>query len=93
MRRIFRANSLDRRAGRVVEYAHQGRRALDAYEIRIVKKRAKAPVIYACSLMSDHAAIRRAQSLVEDGDLVEVWRGLDCVYSRGIESRGTVRSA
>ena len=59
-------------------------RALDAYEIRIVKKQSKAAVIYACSLVSDHAAIRRAQSLVEDGDLVEVWRGLDCVYSRGI---------
>lgn len=56
---------------------------LDAYEIRIVKKQAKGPVIYACSHVSDHAAIRRAQSLVEDGDLVEVWRGLDCVYSRG----------
>ena len=68
-------------------------RALDAYEIRIVKKQAKAPMIYACSLVSDHAAIRRAQSLTEDGDLVEVWRGLDCVYSSGIESRGTARSA
>jgi hypothetical protein len=68
-------------------------RALDAYEIRIVKKLAKSPMIYACSLVSDHAAIRRAQSLTEDGDLVEVWRGLDCVYSSGIESRGTARSA
>jgi hypothetical protein len=55
---------------------------LEAYEIRIVKKRSKAPVIYACQHVSDHAAIRRAQSLVEDGDLVEVWRGLDCVYMR-----------
>ena len=64
---------------------------LDAYEIRIVKKHAKAPVIYACSLVSDHAAIRRAQSLIEDGDLVEVWRGLDCVYYRGTD--GTMGSA
>jgi hypothetical protein len=61
---------------------------LDAYEIRIVKKQAKAPMIYACSLVSDHAAIRRAQSLIEDGDVVEVWRGLDCVYSRGIRTAG-----
>jgi len=68
-------------------------RALDAYEIRIVKKQAKSPMIYACSLVSDHAAIRRAQSLTEDGDLVEVWRGLDCVYSRGGASRGIARSA
>ena len=54
---------------------------MDAYEIRIVKKQKKAPVIYACSQMNDHAAIRRARSLVEEGDLVEVWRGLDCVYT------------
>jgi hypothetical protein len=59
---------------------------VDSYEIRIVKKRGNGPVIYACALVSDHAAIRRAQSLVEDGDLVEVWRGLDCVYFRGGES-------
>jgi len=38
-------------------------------------------VIYACSQASDHAAIRRAKSLIEDGDQVEVWRGLDCVYA------------
>jgi len=57
---------------------------LDAYEIRIVKKQRKSPVIYACSQASDHAAIRRARSLIEDGDLVEVWRGLDCVYAAGM---------
>jgi hypothetical protein len=68
-------------------------RLLDAYEIRIVKKQAEAPTIYTCSLVSDHAAIRRAQSLIEDGDIVEVWRGLDCVYSRGGASLGTARSA
>ena len=68
-------------------------RAVDAYEIRIVKKQAKAPVIYACSHISDHAAIRRAQSLVEDGDVVEVWRGLECVYSRGMPPRRIASSA
>ncbi len=66
---------------------------MDAYEIRIVKKQATAPMIYACSLVSDHAAIRRAQSLTEDGDIVEVWRGLDCVYSRGTLPRGIAGSA
>ena len=54
---------------------------MDAYEIRIVKKQKPSPVIYACSQVSDHAAIRRARSLIEEGDLVEVWRGLDCVYT------------
>jgi hypothetical protein len=59
----------------------EGSFPLDAYEIRIVKKQKAAPVIHACSQVNDHAAIRRARSLVEDGDLVEVWRGLDCVYT------------
>jgi hypothetical protein len=68
-------------------------RAVDAYEIRIVKKQTKAPVIYACSHISDHAAIRRAQSLVEDGDMVEVWRGLECVYSYGLPPRRAASSA
>lgn len=70
-----------------------GATTVDAYEIRIVKRKAKAPVIYACSHVSDHAAIRRAQSLVEDGDMVEVWRGLDCVYSRGKPSHGAAGAA
>ena len=55
--------------------------SLDAYEIRIVKKQKTPPVIYACSQASDHAAIRRAKSLIEEGDQLEVWRGLDCVYA------------
>ena len=59
---------------------------MDAYEIRIVKKQQVCPVIYACSQASDHAAIRRAKSLIEDGDQVEVWRGLDCVYATSAPS-------
>jgi hypothetical protein len=62
----------------------EGSFPLDAYEIRIVKKQKVSPVIYACSQASDHAAIRRARSLVEEGDLVEVWRGLDCVYTTSV---------
>lgn len=56
---------------------------MDAYEIRIVKKKNRSPVIYACSQASDHATIRRAKRLIEEGDMVEVWRGLDCVYTMG----------
>ena len=55
--------------------------SLDAYEIRIMKKQSRTPMIYACSQTSDHAAIRRAKSLIEQGDGVEVWRGLDCVFA------------
>lgn len=54
---------------------------MDAYEIRIMKKQNSTPVIYACSQVNDHAAIRRAKSMMEEGDLVEVWRGVDCVYT------------
>jgi hypothetical protein len=64
----------------------EGSFPLDAYEIRIVKRQKNAPVIYACSQMNDHAAIRRARSLVEDGDLVEVWRGPDCVHTTRMPS-------
>jgi hypothetical protein len=55
--------------------------SLDAYEIRIIKKQSRFPVIYSCSQTSDHAAVRRAKSLLEEGDGVEVWRGLDCVFA------------
>lgn len=53
---------------------------MENYEIRIVKK-GSGPFIYACPHLDDHAAVRRAQSLAADGDAVEVWRGLDCVYA------------
>jgi hypothetical protein len=81
-RQILLGNSLDTDVRTVVEWSSSTESsAVDAYEIRIVKRLAKAPVIYACSHVSDHAAIRRARSLTEDGDQVEVWRGLDCVYA------------
>lgn len=53
---------------------------MDTYEIRIMKKQSQSPRIYASSHVNDHAAVRRAKSLIEEGDIVEVWRGLDCVY-------------
>lgn len=54
---------------------------MDNYEIRIVKKGQKAPIIFACPHASDYAAVRRAQSLAQEGDDVEVWRDLHCVYA------------
>jgi hypothetical protein len=54
---------------------------LDNYEIRIVKKGKGGPIIYSTPQVSDHAAVHRAQCLIEDGDHVEVWRGLDCIYA------------
>ncbi len=54
---------------------------MDNYEIRIVKKGKAGPFFYSAPQASDHAAVRRAQSLAADGDQVEVWRGLDCIFT------------
>lgn len=53
---------------------------MHAFEIRIVKKSGIAQV-YSAVLSSAFAAIRRARSLAEVGDLIEVWQGLQCVFS------------
>ena len=50
------------------------------YEIRIFKK-GTLQQVYKSALASTYAAIRRARSLAEAGDLVEVWLGLECVFS------------
>jgi hypothetical protein len=60
--------------------------SLNAYEIRILKSRSRTPEILACFQASDHAAIRRAISLIEKGDGVEVWRGMDCVFTLDMPS-------
>ena len=38
------------------------------------------PRIHKTALMGDHAAIRRAQNLVGEGEVIEVWRGVTCVF-------------
>jgi hypothetical protein len=53
---------------------------MENYEIRIVKK-GHHPVILAGPHTSDFAAVRRAQSLADKDDEVEVWRDLNCLYS------------
>ena len=54
---------------------------MNSYEIRIVRKSGNAQLIVNAKLMGDHAAVRRAQMLAGDGDMVEVWRSMTCVYS------------
>jgi len=51
------------------------------YEIRITRQGATSPHIIKAVLISAYAAIRRAIALAKEGDLVEVWLGLTCVYS------------
>ena len=54
---------------------------MNTYEIRITRKGATKPQIIRSALISAYAAIRRAVALAKEGDLVEVWLGLTCVYS------------
>jgi hypothetical protein len=51
------------------------------YEIRIRKASGEYSVT-ARRLVSDFVAVRCAQGLAEDDDLIEVWRGMDCIYSQ-----------
>ena len=51
------------------------------YQIRIMRKGDNNEFLFSTRLMGDHAAVRRAQLLVGEGDVVEVWRGMTCIYS------------
>ena len=55
------------------------------YQIRILRA-AGETVLLENSYASDFAAVRRARRAAEDDDKIEVWRGMDCIYSE-YESR------
>ena len=50
------------------------------YQIRILRA-AGETVLLENSYVSDFAAVRRAQRAADEDDRVEVWRGMDCIYS------------
>jgi hypothetical protein len=54
---------------------------MNSYELRILKPHGRYADIFASSHISDLAAIERAMSLASNGELIEVWRDLVCVYS------------
>jgi len=54
---------------------------VNTYEIRVIFNDARTPAIYARSHISDHAAVRRAQTMAGADSVIEVWRGATCVYS------------
>jgi hypothetical protein len=54
---------------------------MNDYEIRIVRASDNSQLVITATLLGDHAAVRRAQMLAGVRDLVEVWRGMKCVYS------------
>jgi hypothetical protein len=50
------------------------------YEIRL-RKQHGGTCAYRANRVSDFAAIRTARSIAADGDAVEVWKDMDCIYS------------
>ncbi|HEY4077231.1 MAG TPA: hypothetical protein VGM26_09905 [Rhizomicrobium sp.] len=53
---------------------------MDNYKICIVK-RDEVATVYHSEHISDHAAIRRGHTLAGKDDVVEIWRGAQCVYA------------
>ena len=56
-------------------------RAMKNYEIRVISGHRSGPDIYSGSHLNDHAAVRRAMSLVKAHQWIEVWCGARCVYA------------
>jgi hypothetical protein len=54
-----------------------------SYDIRLIKLGCKAS-IFRVTEVSDLAAICAARHAAADGDRVEVWRGMDCIYADGV---------
>jgi len=54
---------------------------MNSYELRVIHPHARNATVYASSHVSDFAAIRRAMSLADEDQVIEVWRGAVCVYS------------
>ena len=50
------------------------------YEIRL-RKQQGGTCAYRANRVNDLAAIRSARSIAAEGDAVEVWKDMDCIYS------------
>lgn len=50
------------------------------YEIRLRKPHSR-PRAFRANRTSDYAAICTAQSIAADGDTIEVWKGMVCIYA------------
>ena len=62
---------------------------MQQYEIHVGKNDSHRRT-YPCLQLNDHAAIRRAQSLAQTSEAVEVWRAEVCVYARAANASGSV---
>jgi len=52
-----------------------------SYEIRLRKNEGRIEETYHVRRVNDFAAIRNARQIAEEGDIVEVWKGGDCIYA------------
>jgi len=57
---------------------------VENYEIRI-RKNGGGPIVYAGPYFSDLAAVSQARAITSATDMVEVWRGGDCIYARNVD--------
>lgn len=56
---------------------------MHSYEIRIINPDGRTASVHSSTHVGDFAAIRRATALADGDDVIEVWRGIVCVY-RGL---------
>ena len=54
---------------------------MKTYEIRVMTGHRSGPDIYSGSHLNDHAAVRRAMTMVQPSQWIEVWCGARCVYA------------
>ena len=69
------------RGANKILWSSAGDMNMNIYEIRIKRRGTQDPEILSSSHVSDHAAVRRAHALADNGDIIEVWRGTACVFS------------
>jgi hypothetical protein len=54
---------------------------MKTYEIRVMTGLRSGPDVYSGSHLNDHAAVRRAMTIVKPPQWIEVWCGARCVYA------------
>jgi hypothetical protein len=58
-----------------------GSLAVHTYEIRILKRQPPSTSVHSTTQISDFAAVRTAQKIADAEDTIEVWKGMECIYT------------
>lgn len=53
---------------------------MESYDTRLRKQAGGATFVYCTIKESDVAAIQAAREMADDGDTMEVWKGMSCIY-------------